>query len=195
MDRSRFDRFDDPGDRLPALVRNLQIIVGSLTSGALTFLIIAIIKSVFIDEGVERGEMELMAYLAFGFATVALVARAVVPHIVTLAGRRHIIRRESSSGLVAISTDKRSRPVPVVDALLNLYVTRTIIGAAIIEGAAFFALVVAIIEQQRYCLMLGGVMIIGIALHFPTRARVTQWLETQQMMLKEERQLLAQRGL
>jgi hypothetical protein len=182
-------------DRVLATTRKLQIIVGSLAGGAFTFMVIAAVKSVFIDEGVRRAEMGLMVYMAFGWAAASLLARAVVPHIITLAGRRHLARRESASGYVDISTDKRSRRVPVADALLNLYLTRTIIGAAIIEGAAFFALVVSIIEEEPVCLMLGGLMIVGIALHFPARTRVTQWLETQQLLLQEERQLQTQRGL
>jgi hypothetical protein len=100
-----------------------------------------------------------------------------------------------ASGYVDISTDKNSRRVPIADALLNLYLTRTIIGAAIVEGAAFFALVVSVIDEEPICLMLGGVMIVGIALHFPTRTRVTQWLETQQLLLQQERLLQTQRGL
>jgi hypothetical protein len=182
-------------DRAPATIRNLQIIIGSLVGGAGTFLLIAAAKSIFFDEPADRGEIGLMVYMAFGLALLALVTRAVVPHMVTLAGRRHLARRTSSSGLVDISTSDDARRVPMADALLNLYVTRTIIGAAIIEAAAFFALVVSVIEAEPICVVLGGVMIVGIALHFPTRARVMQWIDMQQVLLKEERQLQTQRGL
>jgi hypothetical protein len=61
-----------------------------------------------------------------------------------------------------------------------------IAGAALFEGAAFFLLVAYLVERSPWSLAAAIVMIIGVALHFPTQQRVADWIERQTSLLQEE---------
>ena len=75
-----------------------------------------------------------------------------------------------------------------MERLLGLYNTRTILGGAMLEGAAFFALVTYMVERDPVGLAGAILLILGVALHFPTRSRVIRWSEEQLELLKRERQ-------
>ena len=73
--------------------------------------------------------------------------------------------------------------------LLMLLNTTTIVGAALLEGAAFANLVAFMLEGQVYSLILAALMLVGILLAIPTRRRVEDWLEVQSRRIQEFRQM------
>ena len=72
---------------------------------------------------------------------------------------------------------------------LAFYQTRMIVGAALLEGPAFFLLIAYLIERSPWSLAAAIFMILGVAAHFPTEQRVAEWVEQQMSLLEEERQL------
>ena len=71
----------------------------------------------------------------------------------------------------------------------NCFLTKTIVGAAILEGGAFGNLVAYMLDGQIYSLVLAVLGIIGILAGFPTRRGVDEWLERQLRRVKEMRDL------
>ena len=70
--------------------------------------------------------------------------------------------------------------------LLLAFQTQFIVGAAIIEGAAFFAATAYLLYGHPIALGVAIVMI-GVSLaRFPTRARTEHWIEQQQEKLRDE---------
>ena len=66
------------------------------------------------------------------------------------------------------------------------FLTQLIVGAAMNEGAAFFALVAYLIEKNPIALAVAIVLIAGVIARFPTAGRVERWLEQQREKLRED---------
>lgn len=176
-------------DELTPIVRQLQIIVGALTAGCVTFLIIALL--VTGGKAVE-GETPMVTCVAVAFAVMALITRMVVAGIMVSHGRRTILQtsRRSPQDQGLQPADANS-PKRTADArkLFPLLINSTIVSAALLEGAAFFALIAYILEQSPLSLIVAIVLIVGLAFYMPTRSRAVHWIEDQLRLLQEERQL------
>ena len=70
--------------------------------------------------------------------------------------------------------------------LCGVYLNQLIIGAAINEGAAFFAGVAYLLERNPIALAVALVLIAGVIARFPTANRVERWIEQQQEKLRED---------
>jgi hypothetical protein len=69
-----------------------------------------------------------------------------------------------------------------------VYQTSLIIGAALNEGPAFFALIAYMVEGLPAILGVAAFLILGVAARFPTRARLEQWIDAQKELLIQEQQ-------
>ena len=72
--------------------------------------------------------------------------------------------------------------------LAQLYQTQLIVGAALLEGAAFFAGIAFMLERDPIAAGMALVLLAVLAARFPTRDRIEAWLEQQLGLLQEERQ-------
>jgi hypothetical protein len=61
--------------------------------------------------------------------------------------------------------------------LLALRQATLIVTLALFEGPAFFGCIALLLEQQLYVIAVPLVALVGMALNFPTRSRVHNWLE------------------
>jgi len=157
---------------------SLQIIVGALAFGCIFFLMIVLVIGLQAGPVADQGGL-LVTYVAVAFAVVALLARQVVPAVIAAGGRRRITRGK---------TDNLEQPA-VRHTLFAVFRTRTIVGAAIIEGVTFFMLIAYLLERSPLALILAVVLILGIASHLPTRSGVTRWIDGQLRLMEEERYL------
>ncbi len=160
-----------PDDVPPPMLRTLQIVVGALTTGIVSFsLIAAILRSRNQQPGVDGAPV--LSYVALGAGVVILCARAIVIPIVAKAGRKLLLNDP------AVSTTK----------LMAQFTTRTIVGAAILEGAGFLFLTAYLTEGQPWALA-GGLMMAGLlaVLQFPTRPRVEAAIEAERRAIEDER--------
>jgi hypothetical protein len=62
-----------------------------------------------------------------------------------------------------------------------IYQMQLIIALAMLEGAAFLNLIACMIEHNWWSLAIAGGVVAIMAVQFPTRTRVEQWIETQRM--------------
>jgi hypothetical protein len=154
------------GQQLPVIpdqnVRSMQIIVGALTLGVLMFagLDAALWASGSVPKGPGSG---IISYTALAVGVAVLLVHAVMMTTQARAIRRRL-------------ADANLTPV----ALAGLYAVRLIVGAALLEGAAFYFLVAFLLDGLAWTFAGGLVFAVLIPiLHFPTRDRVGRWIEAQ----------------
>jgi hypothetical protein len=73
--------------------------------------------------------------------------------------------------------------------LAAIYQTRTIIGAAMLEGAAFLGCVAYLLEHQQLVLVVAGALLLMIARHFTTASGLESWIENELATIQQMRQL------
>jgi hypothetical protein len=162
---------DPQRDYLKSVILPMQMIVGALAAGVLSFAVVLMIINPGQADAVELDPLTL-SLIAAGVAAVAIVMSFLVPMLLAGAARQTIVDGKASSTL-----PQPSNPEAVGDVapLAGMFLTRLIIGAALLEGAAFFNLVAFWIERQIYSLALAGVILVLILLRIPTLAGLTDW--------------------
>lgn len=161
----------------PQDVLQLQIVVGAMIGGCLFFLAIALVLRVQGAFG-AAAKQPIVTYVAVGFAVLALAARVIVPAAVVRSGRGRLAARQAGS----------SDPAETTRELWRLLTTRTIVAAALLEGATFFSLVAYMLEGSPLALVIAVLLIVGLGMHMPTRSTAAGWIERQTAALKQEQQ-------
>jgi len=134
-----------------------QVIAGALIMGVVTFGVVA-----FIIGKAEPPKLPMISIMAGGFALMATAMRFVVPMIVV---------NGANAGLQQVdSTD-------LMNQLAGLYQTKTIIGFALLEGAAFFNLVAYITEKQFWSYGVVAFLLGVMAISFPSQGQFESWAE------------------
>ena len=177
---------DDAWDEsLNPQLRATQVIIVALVMGALSFLAITVFMSPMFsgDAAVpaqpEAPRQPLILYIALGLTGLALLARFVIPNVFDAAAR------QSLSEDTTIHHDGPADRSDIEGKLMAYYQRRLIVAAALIEGPTFLMIVAYMIEHQRLALGLSVALIGLIAAHFPTQARVSNWLIHQRRLIKE----------
>jgi hypothetical protein len=145
-------------------IRAMQVIVFAMMVGVIMFGLIAM----YLAAGKPAGD-ETLAYVAAAFAGVAIPMSFLLP---VLVGNGMVAKTLSETG----STDSERVPT-TVGRLAEAYQTKTIVGVSLLEAAAFFNLVIHMITSLPWPLMIAGVLVIFMALKFPTPAQVDGWIE------------------
>jgi hypothetical protein len=186
------------------LVRQGQIITCALAAGVMVFLVIAAVVGMSLIPGPGAGAGDqvgvggpalppqaldvgrLLTWMAVGFAALALPLSFIVPGLVTNQNRRAIgagkwpITPNPRLGTEASQSDTGK--------LAFVYLNQLIVGAALDEGAAFFAGVAYLLGKDPIALGVAILLIAAILVRFPTAQRVALWIDRQQEMLILERQ-------
>ena len=147
-------------------VRILQIIVGRTRSW----------RRVFPDDRVDPqsagqprpGDVDRGAAILAG---MMLITYPVVLRSLIATARRQILAgtfRASDSWNRMVLGDSGAAGLGDGQCLLSLFQRKTIVGAAMIEGCAFFAAIVYLLEGGFVSLGLALVLLAGLAAHFPT---------------------------
>jgi hypothetical protein len=174
-------------DEMTPVLRFLQLVTGALVAGCLFFMVIALINTggQFQAEG-----SPILSYTAAGFAAVTLILRIVVPAYIVGNGRRRIARGTFQMSISGLSPNMAGSFERTGDAgkLWTVLYTSTIVSAASLEGATFFALVAYLVDHSPLSFMLAIALIVGVGLHIPSRSRIIRWTEDQLAKLEQERQ-------
>ena len=117
----------------------------------------------------------MVSYVAVAFAVMIVMPFAVVPPLLVTTARKRLAHQYGEGNDTLVSP------------LFMTYQTKTIIGCALLEGVAFFQAIAYFLEGQQICLLLAIAFMAGIALHFPTRARVERWIERQTELIEQEK--------
>ncbi len=177
---------DPQRDYIRRVCLSLQIIVGALAGGVLMFLAIVI----FI--GLQQPpaaipDLAIITYTAYGMAAVCAILSFVVPNILVARTRKLLAAGDVSQwGLVKNlpNIEQLAEAAPVA----AIFQTRTIVGAALCEGAAFMACIAYLIERQRPVLIVAGVLLLLILRYFPTPSRLESQIENELATSQQVRQ-------
>lgn len=151
------------------MVRVMQIICGSLAFGAATFAAVAI--AVADPKAAPSPELSMIAY---AFAAISLIISPIAGRLI----RNNAVSAESPFG--------QGSPM----ALAAAYQVGLIVSCAMLEGAAFFNIIVHQISGNAIGnLAVAGLLIVAILFRFPTTGRVTEWVASTQRRLREEADL------
>lgn len=165
----------------------LQIIVGALAGGVLMFLAIVIFIG---SQNPARAtpDIPLITYIAYSMAAVCAILSFVVPNFVVARARKSLVAGDVARwGLVKNLPNVEQ--LGEIAPLAAIYQTRTIIGAALCEGAAFMACVAYLIEHQRPMLFVAGLLLLLILRFVPTPSRLESWIENELVTNQQLRQL------
>lgn len=134
-----------------------QIIVASLMMGVILFAAV-----VLITPPQPAGDMAVLEYAALGAAGLLLAARAVVPGLLASAQVRQVMP---------------TNPADLRQPLAGVYMSRTIIGGALLEGAAFINLVAYMINRHWSNIGMAGFLVIVMAVTFPSQSQFETWVD------------------
>ena len=151
-------------------LRTMKIITVALIAGVAIFLGIAtFIKS----EPDPNAGTPMMTYMAAGFALINLGVRAVM---LTVIPKNQIQQQRQH---ITDSEEGRKR-------LAGIYQSRLIIGMALCEGSAFFAIIAWMCESNELALGVILFLVTVMIMSFPFRQRVLDWIDVKMFELNPE---------
>ena len=171
-------------------LRTMQIIVVALAAGVITFIGIVPFLPVQGGGGLLPGGLSYTE-LGLALAGLAIFARLVVPSLIAGSMRQAIA---DGKPLADKSQTPAGPDVGEVRPLVNMYQTRLIIGAAFLEGAAFFNVVAYMFERKPVALVAAVVLSILLLTSFPTQGRLRRWAEDDLATIKQLRAMGSQHG-
>jgi hypothetical protein len=187
-----------PSDTLAPFTRTCQIIVAALVMGVVSFLVVVLLfvpKSMMLAPVLaEAGPagaaapapppagLPIISYIALAMAVSVLVLSFVVPKLIVSNARSQIAKG------TAPKTGKAEEAEAAE--FLPVYQTQLIIGAALLEGGAFFAAIAYMLERSPLALVAAGVLLGLLVTRFPTTERVRAWIEKQLELLQQQRQAI-----
>jgi hypothetical protein len=170
---------------LSTIARTLQIIVGALAMGVWMFAGVVLLLDIDLQDEGQPVE-PFLAYLAAGAAIVAIVAWGIAPGMIASRMREAIVAGKGDQlTLKPYATDDLGDAGP----LGGVYQVRAIIGAAILEGAAFFNLMAYMLEGQLINLAAAGVLVLIMLCAIPTYGRVESWVQNELTTIEQLRQM------
>lgn len=162
-------------------VRTLQIVVGALIMGVISFGVV----TQFIPRN-KPADNELMFYIGLGMTVFILIGRVLVSSQFVTANRKHLIDGDWSSGK---NNSGNQLPDDATDAdrlylVFNMY---TILRAALHEGAAFLNLVMYLPSGNIGSFAVAAAMLLLMLVEFPTRSRADDWVNEQLALIDAEK--------
>ena len=170
---------DELTDYQKHVLRMTKIIAGALIAGSAVFAVVAIA----IALGKQPGE-PMLAYVAVAFTVADLLAYAIAPRLVTSAQVRQI----ASGKYPVLNASQQGGIVPPADAkpsdyLLLVFLQKTIIENALIEGVVFLNLVAYLITTLWWSLAIAAALIAIMMVTFPTQSKAGRWVEDQLQLI------------
>ena len=144
-------------------LRAIQIITVSLCTGVLVFMGIALA----VNNGAFLAEPDFLSWFGFGFAALIIVMHLLVPDFIA----RNMFGSIDANNFRASSEETRFKRVATV------YHYRHIITCALLEGAALLNLVMYFQTQFVGNVVTAAVLVLLMALRFPTAHRVQTWIQ------------------
>lgn len=171
------------------MVRTMQIIVGALAMGVISFGVVALVMTAEKAQPAVPGE-EMLFYGSVGMTCFILIGRLIVPSKLVAAQRRLLI-----AGTWTPVTTRQGQPVNAglpenatdADRLYTMLTTRTIMRGAFAEGAAFLNLTIFLTGHNWWNFGIAGLMLAMLLADFPTAGRAEDWVNEQLMLIEAEK--------
>lgn len=146
-------------------IKTIQIIAAALIMGVVIFAGFAVVIQSGAEADPQDEGIPILLIAASVFTVMELGARQVMMMVFDKKLKQEIeeYRGDQSSA----------------EQFLGLFQTRTIISFALCEGAAFFGVIVYIIEGHPGGLGLAGFLVALMAISFPTENKFRSWVRSQ----------------
>ena len=138
------------------VVRTAQIITVGLVMGASMFGSVGLILAPD-----HNPNMEFLGYIGLAGAMFMTVARWTIVKMIAANMARKVLSETDNPG----------------SGLASVFLTKVILGGALLEGAAFFNFVCYIITGSYLCLAVGFTLIAIMAITFPLRGHFVDWVD------------------
>ena len=145
-------------------IQTMQIIAAALMMGVVMFGGVAVVIQAGNEELINQEEFPLLLIVAVVFAVMEM-------------GVRQVLLMAFDNKLKTEIQDYKEGESSAED-FLGLYQTRLIISMALCEGAAFFGIIVYIVEGHWGGLALAAFMLIIMATSFPTENKFRSWIRS-----------------
>jgi hypothetical protein len=185
---------NDLAQRLKPAILTLRIIVLALAAGVVAFALAAIVIRMQQAAAPANDAAELLTILGIAAAPVAFLLSRFLPGLIVAKARGQI-----ASGLFGLPSESISREASGLQSslgqlgddgkLFTVFQTKTIISAALLDGAAFLNIVAFLLGGSPIALGLGLLLALAIAAMFPRTSRVVEWIEGQRRLMAEEKLL------
>ena len=179
-DRHIVKDFILPG--LDARLKALQFFVAAMISGPVIFLSIVLFIS-------KTSTSPVLSVAGLPFCTTIGVVMAVLVVVLTRIVLKRIqastIRQLALAPVSATSSDKKKIET---EKLLALFQKQTMFNIVALESPAIFMINIYLIERHPLALIISGVLMAGMILHFPTRARLETWIAVKLKLIEQARQ-------
>jgi hypothetical protein len=172
-------------DPLARFTRSCQIIIGAQAIGVVAFLVIILLFVPRLGNGGAANaglaaNLPIITYASAAVGASVLVLSFVVPRLVVSQSLKQLAKK------TALNPDKSDDEDTA--ALLPIYQSQLMVGAALLEGGAFFAAIAYMLERQPLALVAAGILLGVLVTRAPTRERLRGWVDQQLEQVGEERQ-------
>lgn len=150
-------------------VKQLRIISFALLSGVMTFAVISLVVNGF---GFDA-DPDILSWIGLGFAGLMIVNSFVIPPVIAKNQVKAIAARPTTDGSAPDHTEE----------LLGVFRTQTIVGCALLEGAAFLNLVTTLVTPFVGNLVAVAVLMALMLSRVPSPSKLQFWVQdrTQEM--------------
>ena len=185
---------DDPqnlADKLKPAVMVLRLIVVALILGVLAFASAAFFIRQTGEKTPADAPLEFLTWMALGAAAMALVASWALPVAIVKKARRAI----ASGTYPALRGNTSGSPFAWLSELGDagklaaVYLTATIVGVAVLEGAAFVNLVAYLVNGNLANLAAGVAIVLPMAAMIAGASRLAIWILEQLRLMADEKML------
>lgn len=153
------------GPKFDQQLRVMQIIAVALMMGVLMFFGVVLVSTQGDIFG--QGNPGIMTMIAAGFAGLMIINHLVIPALITKT-QLNKLKSEAPGPKDSDSTN---------DSLLAIYRIQLIVTLALLEGAAFFNLISVMIEHHVISLIAAIALLGLMAVRFPSRTKVSWWVQ------------------
>lgn len=133
-----------------------------------------------------QGTLGVLTLASLGLAATAVPAGFLIGQQVIRSARSRLV-----PGTWRPVQEQSGCPGTEVEFLVATYQNQLIVGAALLEGACFLALMAYLTESHLASLAVAGMCLLGILARFPTAGGLADWVERQLQRIREERQFSA----
>jgi hypothetical protein len=179
----------DQTELIVGRVRVLQIVMLAMATGFVLFLVIILAVPGFDRPLAPEGSARIVTYIAAGYGALALMLAPLVSGTLVSAGRKRIAR---ALAIEPRGENPNSPGGPLqgtAAALAHLCVAKTLLSAALYEGAGLFLAVSYMLGRSPLALIAAAVLLAALLWHLPTTDRVQRWIEEQLRKIEQDRSL------
>ncbi len=176
-----------PDSMAEARVRTLQFIVAALAMGVILFLALVLFLGLGKETPADDTDRQpIITYVALAYGLAAFVAGPVVSTVIATASRRKLAAGQPRPDAPAPTTADPAAGRSLTEGLTGIFVVKTIIAAAVYEGAALFLCVAYMLDCNPLSAILAALLAVGILMQIPTRDRAQRWLDDQRRQVEQD---------